>query len=549
MINRISNVIHNQFTLHRNFLIKIDPNVILIIFISLFYFLGYGADNSQSLIAHDEAIYGGRARLILDSNNWFTPFEAPHHKTIGSYWLIAFSMKFLGISELSARLPSAIFSIFSCITTYFLAKKFMSSWASILSSLFLMSSPLWIQYSRYASPDIPYIFFILFSIFCVIDFDEKCSKSSSKVSATLFLSGISIGLAFFLRSFMILLPLAASLPIYIYVFTRSNKAHHITFIFGLIIGLLPTFISLSFALSQYGLASFYSLFGFATDKVVGGSFIKSLFFYPTNIFLLSFPAGLIALYSLKHFYKGLTKLELYTLYIFPLILVILLLFMSSRHAHYTLILYPSISILSALTIDNLLFKTKITQSYFPFYLSIIIFLASICLSTFYLISKLYVGLPILNSLQPIFLRLLPLALIYFIFSISLIFNPIGKKNFFVLLLLLSISQYLTLSDLYISGLMGNPNSEIKYFVDSASTKEILSNNLVYLVDINGKSKTLFQFYIPRFQHHKQSISSLPNQSYIIIDQDQFHNAQKDDSFQITAISDYKQWMLAKINFE
>ena len=71
-----------------------DLNIILIALLtSLAYFYGYLNATNQSLTAHDEALYVGRARLMLDNHDWFTPFDSAHHKTVGSYWLIALSLK------------------------------------------------------------------------------------------------------------------------------------------------------------------------------------------------------------------------------------------------------------------------------------------------------------------------------------------------------------------------------------------------------------------------------------------------------------------------
>ena len=95
------------------FLISI---LLLVSFCSIFFI------ENHSLVAHDESLYANRAKLIIDSNNWFTPFEKAHHKTIGSYWLIALSFKMFGISEFSARLPSYIFSILSSFVLFKIIK-------------------------------------------------------------------------------------------------------------------------------------------------------------------------------------------------------------------------------------------------------------------------------------------------------------------------------------------------------------------------------------------------------------------------------------------
>ena len=67
--------------------------LIIFSFVSLFFI------ENHSLVAHDESLYANRAKLIIDTNNWFAPFDKAHHKTIGSYWIIALSFKLFGINE------------------------------------------------------------------------------------------------------------------------------------------------------------------------------------------------------------------------------------------------------------------------------------------------------------------------------------------------------------------------------------------------------------------------------------------------------------------
>ena len=119
----------------------ISINVLLIILISgVSYFWGFWDDSMQSLTAHDEGLYVGRARLILKNDDWFAPFSEPHHKTVGSYWLIALFIRLFGFSEYTVRFPSSIFSIFCSVLVYFIAKKFLSEIASLFSSLVLISN-------------------------------------------------------------------------------------------------------------------------------------------------------------------------------------------------------------------------------------------------------------------------------------------------------------------------------------------------------------------------------------------------------------------------
>ncbi|WP_369011382.1 ArnT family glycosyltransferase, partial [Oligella urethralis] len=57
-----------------------------------------------------EPRYAEIARLMLERNDWITPWFDPQTPFWGkpplSFWLQALSMKFFGVSEFAARLPS-----------------------------------------------------------------------------------------------------------------------------------------------------------------------------------------------------------------------------------------------------------------------------------------------------------------------------------------------------------------------------------------------------------------------------------------------------------
>ena len=72
-----------------------NSHILLISILILFVFMSLLWSDSQSLIAHDEGLYARRAKLIYESGDWLSPFASPHHKTVGSYWAIAASLKLL----------------------------------------------------------------------------------------------------------------------------------------------------------------------------------------------------------------------------------------------------------------------------------------------------------------------------------------------------------------------------------------------------------------------------------------------------------------------
>ena len=51
----------------------------LIAILILFSFSSLLFIENHSLVAHDESLYATRAKLIIDTNNWFTPFEKALH--------------------------------------------------------------------------------------------------------------------------------------------------------------------------------------------------------------------------------------------------------------------------------------------------------------------------------------------------------------------------------------------------------------------------------------------------------------------------------------
>ena len=91
-----------------------------------------------------EARYGEIARKMLETGNWITPlhdYGVPFWaKPPLSFWLSALSMKYFGVNEFAARLPSLFFSIAILWLLWALVKKHSGSIVAITTVLVLSST-------------------------------------------------------------------------------------------------------------------------------------------------------------------------------------------------------------------------------------------------------------------------------------------------------------------------------------------------------------------------------------------------------------------------
>ena len=199
----------NSFNSH----ILLISILIFIVFISLLW------SDSQSLIAHDEGLYARRAKLISDSGDWLSPFASPHHKTVGSYWAIAASLKIFGISDWASRLPSVLAGYIATLLFYLTALRYFKPLNSLVASLSLIAMPIYFQSLRTAGPDMILIALIMAQIY----FLTSAKDASRRVFWRIFGFGVCVSLAFFVRSLVALIPLVSLFPlIFVLQYVRSN---------------------------------------------------------------------------------------------------------------------------------------------------------------------------------------------------------------------------------------------------------------------------------------------------------------------------------------
>ena len=479
----------NFFSTNKNIIL---PFFLVLFFISLYFLIDF---STQSLVAHDEGLYARRARLIGSTENWFSsPFPSPHHKTLGSYWLIALSIKLFGNSELSLRLPSILASFLCLLSSYFIALKITNKKSALISAFSLSSMPLWIQYSRYASPDLPFVLCILL----VILFFLKSLDSSGYLRQYfyLFLSGLFLSTSFFIRSYMSFVPLIGLSPFIFYHLYRKNLPFKIFFFTGIFLGSIPTFLNLYFSFNLFGIKGITSLFDFARKQAIGESSFTNLLFLPLKFIYLTFPIGILFI-LLFVFTRSKNKINYPLLiYCYPLISLVILLSMSTSYPHYYLFLLPPLSILFSHFLTSNLFRFSISKISIKYLLFLLIIIIISIMFYFTFIYKDFIldyssGNIFIIYILSSFLLLSYIASVRFLFDIKK--HRFNLINFFYNII---IPQYIYISLLFNFGVLGNPNYKTKQFITDLSISSIIKTNTIYLLRVESKIQTLLSYYLP-----------------------------------------------------
>ena len=518
------------------FLISI---LLLVSFCSIFFI------ENHSLVAHDESLYANRAKLILDSNNWFTPFEEAHHKTIGSYWLIALSFKVFGISEFSARLPSYIFSILSTFVLFKIIRNIGSLGIGLISIFTLSSSFIWFSYGRYCSPDTLYIFLNLLSVLYLIKTNNFLKEYKKK--NYLFMSGLFLSLPFFVRSYLQLLPLISLFPFIFFKIKKLEYKNTKFFIFGFLIGLIPLIIYYCISYGKYGIDSLirpYILL--QTKSITENNIFEGFLFYPRNLILLSTPFFIFLINGTRYILKNKSR-DIQILLVFtPFINIVILMLTASKYSHYGLFTIPLLASNASFGIyesfKNKSFISKLTLRIFGGLILIIntfIFLGSIL--NFHL--KIFNQI---NLIEAFIISLL--ALISIILSLNLIFKTNSKSFNINNILSMFFIQIFILSIFFFNGIIGNPNNEIKDFIYQSDIKKIIQDNQIFLIgELDDKNLNLLKFYIPQTRLiKKEQIPKIETIYGIINDKDvkQFNDSKKAKFINLKEFQDIN---LIKIN--
>jgi len=314
----------------------------LFLFIPLILYFG-----KRSLIAYDEGFYALQAKWILENNNWIAPLwwgNISLDRTIGIQNLIAISQKVFGNNIFVIYIPNILAAGIMLFGTYYLHKELIKNKYSIISPIILATSFLWINYAHMATQDIIFSSLVTIGILVTI--------KSIKTEKTLFyfLSGIWIGLAFIMKTFLTVIPFISLLPV-LYKFKIIKNKY---FFLGLIIGFIPFIIWSFLIVFNYGSENYLGLFDKLLFLSKNNNFTNPFYYYLWNLPLSLFPWSVFSIIGFFKARKLDGNLSKYFLFTYPLITLFLISLFSTKIPYYTLQIFSLLSINSYIGIDNLI---------------------------------------------------------------------------------------------------------------------------------------------------------------------------------------------------
>ena len=309
----------------------------------------------QSLMAHDEGLYARRARVIVDTGDWIHPWAAPHHKTPGPYWVVALFIQLVGRHEVAVRLPSVLASIGCIWLTYAIGRRLLTPTAALLGALSLGVAPLWLQYSRLATPDVVFTGLILLAVWLLL----KADADSPARCWLCFGAGVTLGISVLIRSALAAVPIACLLP-----YLLLSGRHHLKqwrFYLGGLVGLLPTAVWLWLCWRRYDMAVINALINFPVSQGLSADRVKSPLFYLFNLMVndflwVFFALGAVILLLRRLVRSNATALcqpQISLLLLYPLFYLGLLSFASTKLPHYAIPVYPFLALLTGYAMDQL----------------------------------------------------------------------------------------------------------------------------------------------------------------------------------------------------
>jgi 4-amino-4-deoxy-L-arabinose transferase-like glycosyltransferase len=498
----------------------------LLIFLWSAFILFIGLTAEQSILAHDEGLYATRAKIMFETGDWVNPWELPHHKPPGTYWLIALMYHLGGVNEIVLRSPNLILAIGCAFLVYEISKSLFDQTIALSAALILNLEFLWVKYSYLANPDHPTIFLFLLAIWGLLKYQDRLKQQIEDTNQTIFLSrgnstkylfifGTCLSFMIVFRGFYALM-LILSLTPYLFITNRTSQHFKkISLYLGLILGLSPFLIWLYLNFQRFDVKSFQALIDLFVNLSQEERQGNKQFYYIWNTLSLCFPwiifsgIGFITEFKKSNYPQKLLSIGV------PSLIFIMITLYETRISHYALSLYPFLAILASLGIHFLLRSTEDSRiqkiqnrtiqaiSYFLMVIGSLAFLAGlICL---------FFGKYLFSDVE--FTRYIyiafPIALSWMYLGIC-IYKKYSKTSWLISLLL---GQWLTMVLLNSSGLMTDINPEFKKAMLTPEVQRVVQSNSVALLG-DGKQQVLLRFYTPVVNYRINTFDEIKIDHYV-----------------------------------
>ena len=439
-------------TLELNNIFKSFTYILFLCLPVLIYF------GERSYIAYDEGYYALQGKWVLQYNNWLTPqwfdqiqFDRPPLLPV----LIAISYKIFGVGHFSAHLPNLISSIFVLYFTYKLHELFLDKKFQWLSPLILITTYLWINYTHQATQDIILVSIEMFGIYFLIK-SSKDSKNYEYILCTIW-----IGLCFFVKTYMVAIPILAISP-YLFIYKRFLLKKNYFYI-GIFIGFIPFILWSIFCFNEYGLIFFEGINNKLVSLSKNNTFSQPFYYYLWNFPISFLPWTPFCLYGIYAAAKKLSLKQNFIIIFYPLIIIFLLSLFETKIPYYSLQAFPLLSIVTSYGLIQFCTNLKYKHIKTIRNTSLIIF-SALFINLIYILNN--KGIFIFDNLK---LLILLIGVSFFILPLFFL-NLSSKRSFYIFTFL--IGPYLATSLFVQSGLLSDRSPDIKFAINNINNSTL-----------------------------------------------------------------------------
>jgi len=489
----------------------------------------------RSYIAYDEGFYALQAKWMLQNNNWVIPVWWDQYvldRTVGIQFLIAKCQQIFGETSFVAHLPSTIAAILMLFLTYKLHQELIGKKDAIFSALILATTYIWLDFAHLATQDMIFAFLVTSGLY------SSAKLRGEKKSLYLVIFGIWIGLAFFMKTFLIAIPLITFLPYLIYERQIINKK---LLWLGILIGFLP-FLIWSYYINQY---IDKNIFFFLIDKVnnlsVNNTFTNPFYYYLWNIPVNYLPWSIFSIIGLIYQFKKSKQIN-YLLVYFPILFIFILSLFSTKTPYYSL---PIASILSINAYLGLKVTLKIKRLKLLF-----IQLTSKIIPVF-IFTTIIIYFSILKKSITLNLKEEILLILGFLSSALILMSIKNAQKFRSVFLTFLLCPYLIGSCMVQSGLLTDRSRNLRETLEYISAKEGLYNHTINVISsdlkISDPASKLIKISLmtPNLGKEFKNLNDLkPNEyAWMVESEDMIH---KSKNYQIIASdAELNPWKLIK----